>query len=158
MATTDQQGSEQDAPGVNTTTTTEQDGTPEQPEPMGDSKGTGNKEAAKYRRQLRDTETERDALAGTVAGLQRQLVASSLPPGTKLTMDALALSGLKPADFFNVDGVLDEQKLGAEVRGVHEKLGVPMPRPGFVPDSGTGRGGGESGRVTLAGEARKRQG
>ncbi|WP_043441842.1 hypothetical protein [Arthrobacter sp. L77] len=158
MTTNEQQEPQQDVPEVNTPTTPQQDGTPDQPDATGDGKGTGNKEAAKYRRQLRETETERDALVETVGGLQRQIVAGNLPHGSKMNADALWTAGRKPGDFFDEKGLLDTGKLTAAVRETHVALGVHFgPEP--VTDSGKGTGTGlREERATLASEARKRQG
>ncbi|WP_394253302.1 hypothetical protein [Arthrobacter pityocampae] len=158
MTTNEQQESQQNTPEVNTPTTPQQDGTPDQPDATGDGKGTGNKEAAKYRRQLRETEAERDALVETVGGLQRQIVAGNLPHGATLSADALWTVGRKPGDFFDEKGLLDTEKLTVAVKETHATLGVRF-GPAPVPSSGSGSGVGLSGeRATLASEARKRQG
>lgn len=102
--------------------------------------GGGNAEAAKYRRQLRDTETERDALSGTVEALRRQLVAGAMPPMSKLSADALWNTGRNAAEFFGEDGQLDANELAAAVQEAHQALGVH-----FGPDPVPGAGGGHSG-------------
>ncbi|WP_458115155.1 hypothetical protein [Arthrobacter sp. D2-10] len=156
MPKNDQQGSAQDAQEVNTPTPAQQDVKPDQPEPAEDVKG-GNKEAAKYRRQLRDTEAERDALVETVAGLQRQLVAGNLPPGSKMNAEALWTAGRKPGDFFE-NGQLDAEKLKIAVKEVHTELGVRF-GPDPIHESGGGSGLGLREKpATLADEVRKRRG
>lgn len=158
MPENDQQGSVQDAQEVNTPTPAQQDGTPDQPDAADDGKGNGNKEAAKYRRQLRDTEAERDALVETVSGLQRQLVAGNLPHGSKMNADALWTAGRKPGDFFDENGQLDSEKLNVAVREVHTELGVRF-GPDVIHEQGGGSGLGlEEEPATLAKEVRKRRG
>lgn len=96
-------------------------------------------------------------MAETVAELRRQLVAGSLPSGSKMNADALWTAGHKPGEFFNETGLLDTDKLTAAVRETHEALGVRF-GPDPVTDSGKGSGLGLKGEpATLASEARKRQ-
>lgn len=59
-----------------------------------DTPATPNREAAKYRRRLREAETERDTLAGRVETLQRREV-------ERHAADRLA----QPSDLFTVAGV-----------------------------------------------------
>lgn len=84
------------------------------------------KEAAKYRRQLRATETERDTLRGTVETLQKQIVEDIAARGHRITKP----SALWKADGFNIealtgeDGRIDPNKVGAAVKTAVETLGL----------------------------------
>lgn len=105
----------------------------------------GNAEAAKYRRQLRDTEAERDALSGTVETLRRQLVAGAMPEMSKLSADALWNTGRNAAEFFDeATGQLDADGLASAVQETHEKLGLFMGA-----DPIPGAGGGHSGSAVM---------
>ncbi|GAA4863899.1 hypothetical protein [Saccharopolyspora cebuensis] len=73
------------------------------------SEAKPNREAAKYRRQLRDTEAERDALAARLATMERRQV-------DRLAAEVLA----DPSDFApaldelrDAGGALDEEKVSA---------------------------------------------
>jgi hypothetical protein len=115
-------------------------------EGTGDGKG-GNKagqEAAKYRKQLRDTEAERDALTGTVDSLRRQLIAQNMPHGSKLNADSLWTAGHNAADLFAADGAVDVGKLSEAVKDTHQKFGVRF-GPDPIPGSGTGQGAASAG-------------
>jgi hypothetical protein len=99
----------------------------------------GNKagqEAAKYRKQLRDTEAERDALTGTVESLRRQIIAQNMPRANKMTAEALWTAGHQAGEFFTEAGDLDAAKLEASTRAVHERFGVPFRNVDPVPGSG----------------------
>jgi len=57
----------------------------------------GGKEAAKWRRKLRDTEAERDALADRLGALQKQVVESTV-----------TAAGVKPAGFWASGATLED--------------------------------------------------
>lgn len=120
------------------------------------AKGGGNKEAAKYRRQLRDTEAEKDDLAGQVEGLRRQLVQLNMPHGSKTNADALWATGRNAGDFFNDAGQLDAEKLTAAVRETHTALGLRY-GPDVISESGTGNGGMEPKRATWSDALKRRR-
>ena len=69
-------------------------------DPGGEPTGSGNAEAAKWRTKLRETESQRDALATRLAGLQRREV-------ERLAADRLA----QPGDLFDVHGIELEEVL-----------------------------------------------
>jgi hypothetical protein len=94
----------------------------------GASGGDGpGREAAKYRRRLRDVEAERDALKATVESLQRA------------EADRLATAdGLKPAalwssaelgDLLGDDGTVDAARVSAAIATAREQLGIAPPPP-----------------------------
>lgn len=107
---------------------------PEAPE--GKASKTAN-EAAKYRRQLRDTEAERDTLAGSVDTLRKQIVAGNMPKGSSAGAELLWTSGSNPADFFDEAGALDPDKLTVAVKDAHQRLGLHF---GLSPVHGSGTG------------------
>ena len=105
----------------------------------------GNKagrDAAKYRRQLRETESERDSLAGNVDSLRRQIVSSNMPKHSQLNVDALWATGRTPAEMFTPDGAFDAEKLTAAMQELHGRFGIRMgpPLPEPIPRSGYRRG------------------
>ena len=87
------------------------DGSPGVSAPADDQEGAGNTEAAGYRRRLRDTERERDALAERVDRYRRtevsRLAADTLAVGT----DLLSIGDTALADLVNDDGDPDPQKI-----------------------------------------------
>lgn len=95
-----------------------------------------NKEAAKYRRKLREAEKQRDELAARVEALQRAQAEG-----------LLAASGVKPqavfavaelADLLGDDGTIDADKLTAAVETAREKFGIAKPTKGnLVPGVGS---------------------
>lgn len=115
-------------------------------EPAEDGKGNNKagQEAAKYRRQLRDTEAEKDSLVGSVEALRKQLIAHNMPHGSKLNADALWIAGQNPADLFTKEGVIDQSKLLDAVKETHKQVGLRF-GPDPVPASGTGSGHGAGG-------------
>lgn len=78
-----------------------------------------DKEAAKYRRRLRETEKERDALQSRLESLQRseveRLAADKLADPADVWRDGAELSGL-----LDDDGNIDAQKVGGLVEGLIE--------------------------------------
>jgi len=80
------------------------------------------KDAAKYRERLRDTETTRDTLTGTVETLRRQLIdqqatGAGLKPAAlwaTVTVDAL----------LNDAGAIDAEKVTAAISAAREQLGI----------------------------------
>lgn len=105
-------------------TTVDQDSADEdQDDDAGDGPG---REAAKYRRRLRDAEAERDQLAEQIvawqrAEVERQATAGGLKPA------ALWASGTELAGLLGDDGTVDESKVSAAISGARESLGIPKP-------------------------------
>lgn len=89
------------------------------------SDGPG-REAAKYRRRLREAETERDRLAGQVESLQRAEV-ERLATVDGLRPAALWASGVELADLLTDDGTVDASKVSVAIAGARESLGIPTP-------------------------------
>lgn len=106
---------------------------PDPPEPEGDPPqdavdSKASKEAAKYRRQLRAAEAERDGLAARLESVQRsqvdaQVVAAGIKPA------ALWASGVDIADLLAEDGTVDSERVADAVTGVREQFGIETHRP-----------------------------
>lgn len=94
----------------------------------GDGAGDGpGREAAKYRRRLRDVEAERDSLKATVVALQRAEV-DRLAAGADLRPAALWASGPELADLLGDDGTVNQVKVAAAISAARETLGILNPR------------------------------
>lgn len=117
------------------------------------------REAARYRRRLRDTEAERDRMAATVQSYQRRDVESA---ATELAAPGdLWLAGVQLPDLLDEGGQVDQDKVREAVAGIlaerpHWRT-VPRPvsfdggpRPAVPAESGEGwselLGQGRSGR------------
>lgn len=68
------------------------------------------REAARYRRQLRETEAERDTLRASLDAL-RQATAEDALAAHLTRPAALWLTGATAGEFYTEDGVLDRQRL-----------------------------------------------
>ena len=140
-----------------TTTETEAQATasPEMETPAAeveDTEGEGGskagREAAKYRRQLREVEAERDGLRGQIAAARDALLAETLsqkigigtdpryPKDVKLDVwdDLFSVGGIDKAAMFDGDGNLDREALTTALRVTHESRpnlfgpsGIPLP-------------------------------
>ncbi|MDA0253048.1 MAG: hypothetical protein O2892_19245 [Actinomycetota bacterium] len=91
----------------------------------------GSKEAARYRRQLRAVEADRDALAGQLLALQRQQVEAR---ATVLGIRPAAVwaAGISVTDLLGADGTVDAEKVSQAVASVKETFGIKpkaTPRP-----------------------------
>lgn len=102
---------------------------------------TGNAEAARYRRQLREAEATRDTLAGRVEAMQRAEV-------ERLAADRLAVPGdlwrfgVDLSALLTDDGDLDAAAVDAAVDALAADRPHLAPRRPFAPDSfGQGRRG-----------------
>lgn len=93
-----------------------------------DAGGKGNREAAKYRRRLRDVEAERDRLKATVAALQRAEV-DRLATDAGLRPAALWANGAEVGELLGDDGTVDAARVSAAVAVAREQLGIPNPPP-----------------------------
>ena len=88
---------------------------------------TANKEAAKYRRQLRDVEAERDNLHAQIDKMQRAQVEDALE-GKLDKPSSFWLADHKPADFYTEDGELDSDKLNTAADTAIETIGLARAR------------------------------
>lgn len=109
----------------------------EAPEQDSAEQDNGNKEAAKYRRKLRAAEGERDALAETVAALQRE-AAEALASKHLNKPAALWQAGTALEDVLGEDGRPDPGKVEAASRSAIDALGLAPSRAGqnYVPNIG----------------------
>lgn len=121
----DPQASQQPADAANPAPAAAEGQQEQQDGQQDDGRGGGNKEAAKYRRQLREVEAERDGLATTVETLRRQVVATAMPTD-RIKPDALWATGRNAAEFFDEAGQLDAAKLSSITKETAAKLGVPL--------------------------------
>lgn len=103
---------------------------------------SSNREAAKYRTQLRETETERDELRASLTQTRTELVRAAVADykigSSRFNIDALEDAGLD-VDAIFTDGRLDAEALSAQMTALHEskpymfnepKLGNIAPREG----------------------------
>lgn len=102
---------------------------PTQVEPEDADEGSGNKEAAKYRRKLREAERERDGLRATSEKLRSALLFATADltiPGEsgryRLTrpLDLLELGGVDLDDLIDADGAVDAEKVASTLAVMHE--------------------------------------
>lgn len=107
--------------------------------------GKANREAARYRTQLRQVEAERDRLAGQVEALQRQAIERLVVETHRGKPAGLWASGVTVADLVNEDGTVNPDKVkqawdkAAAELGLRVKpAGLYVPGLGNIPDmSGT---------------------
>ncbi|OKH86037.1 hypothetical protein EB75_09620 [Mycobacterium sp. ST-F2] len=103
----------------------------------GPDDGTGNREAAKYRRKLRETEAERDTLVQRLESMQRaeaeRLAGEHLAKGVALWLGDTAL-----ADLLNGDGNVDPDKVAHRASQVRDEFGLypPNRKQNYVPREG----------------------
>lgn len=104
--------------------------------PTEDADDKPGREAAKYRRQLRDTEAERDTLAASLDALQRRMVEQHA--GKQISRpEALWAAGIELSDLLDKDGVPDPEKIRAACADASDKLGLTRPVGGnYVPGEG----------------------
>lgn len=92
---------------------------------------------ARYRRQLRDTEAERDRLAARVEALQRAEV-ERLAAKTIQKPSAIWAAQTQLADLLDDDGAVDPQKVTKAASAAQQSLGLAAARSGaHVPREGT---------------------
>jgi len=105
-----------DAEAQETTDQTAGSATPDEApvaQDAGEDEGRGNREAAKYRRQLRDVEAERDALRGQLTAARAELLAQV--PGLRIAEGAHGEVFSEPDAMFSVDGSLNRAAIDAHV-------------------------------------------
>lgn len=140
---------------MSTESTNEAPGTPEasqgeeQPkqsteatEPTNEGQERPEREAARYRRQLRETEAERDTLRGQIEAMQRAEVERLA--STKLAKPAgIWTAGIQLDDMLTDSGTVDPAKVADVVAVAMDTVGLaPVPpRSVIAPKAGTGGGG-----------------
>lgn len=102
------------------------------------------REAAKYRRQLRETEAERDTLRGRLESFQRTEVERIA--GATITHPAgLWAAGVELSGLLTDEGMVDPGKVGEATRQAADALGLTRrPPPGYVAREGSNPGPGRS--------------
>ena len=108
------------------------EGTPDPdtgPEVANDTEdGGANREAAKYRRQLRDSQAQVTALTEALAGYRRQEVEALAGEILSVGADLLDLGTTKVGEFYSADGVLDKEAVAAAAKAIaasHPRLSKP---------------------------------
>lgn len=94
-----------------------------------DAESNPGREAAKYRRKLRDTETERDQLREAITGMRRAEV-ERIAGATVQNPAGLWAAGIDVADLLDDAGQVDPAKVQAATQQAAETLGLARPRPG----------------------------
>lgn len=105
---------------------------------------TGNAEAARYRKRLRQAEAERDQLAEQLTAL-RTAEAERLAGAHIAKGSALWAGGVTVSDLLNADGRVDPELVKAAAISARDTLGLTKPRPGYAPREG--------GNPTVAGKS-----
>ncbi|MBE1531146.1 hypothetical protein [Actinomadura algeriensis] len=122
---TEQTHREQDQDVDEQTTPAEGEQTPDET-PEESSKA--NREAARYRRQLRDTETERDALAARITAMETGRVMEAAAQQLSQPGDALEYANLD--EYRNDDGDITTASIEAGLAAlVKARPGLAKPRP-----------------------------
>lgn len=89
------------------------------------------REAARYRRQLREVETERDGLMAQLEALRRAEV-DQLTGAVGVRPEALWAAGTTLTDLLTEDGTIDPELVGAAVKAACSALGIPLPDAGQI--------------------------
>lgn len=87
------------------------------------------KEAAKYRRQLRDTEAQRDALAANVAALQRAEVIRQIRGHGLRKPEAIFAAGVTMPELLADDGTVDADLVKAATNRAIDMLDLAHQGP-----------------------------
>lgn len=104
-----------------------------------DDDGKPGREAAKYRRQLREAEAERDELRTQLEALRRAEV-DRLVTDAKVKPAAVWAVGTELGNLLAEDGTVDPAKVSAAVAAAREALGI-SPIPAAAPAHLQGRVG-----------------
>lgn len=94
------------------------------------------REAAKYRRRLREVEAERDRLAEQVETLLRDEIGRLSYDKYYVKAEALWAGGYKVSDLISDDGRPDESKVAAAAADVAERFGIRRLTGAYVPAEG----------------------
>lgn len=92
------------------------------------------KEAAKYRRQLREVEAERDTLRSAVDTFRRQQVEDIAARQFNVSKPAAVwASGVTVDALLGPDGTLDQKLVAAAITAAVTDLGLHVPKPSGLP-------------------------
>lgn len=94
------------------------------------------REAAKYRRRLREVEAERDRLAEQVEALQRAEIERLSYAEHRVKGAAIWAGGYTVSDLIGEDGRPDESKVAAAAADVAERFGIDQRGGVYVPSEG----------------------
>lgn len=123
------------APEPTDTTSETTEATPEPAEATPGDKAA--REAAKYRRRLREVEAERDRLAEQVEALQRAEIERLSYTEHRVKGAAIWAGGYTVSDLIGEDGRPDETKVAAAAKDVAERFGIDQRGGGvYVPSEG----------------------
>ncbi|MDI2097999.1 hypothetical protein [Ruicaihuangia caeni] len=91
-----------------------------------DDAGTvsGNREAAKYRTQLREVEKERDQLRDELSNMRRGLV-DDMVQQANLKPAAVWATGVELESLLNDDGTINRDAVHAAIGATRDMLGIP---------------------------------
>lgn len=92
--------------------------------PQVETASNPNREAAKYRKQLRETEVERDQLLSTVEALQRSIIETHISTTFEVEPAGVFASGVELSAFLTEDGVIDPDKTRDVVNDAIRSLGL----------------------------------
>ena len=107
--------------------------TPEAPAvATSDDEASPNREAARYRTQLRTVEAERDTLAATVAMLRTQAAEAALGGILARPATLWGVTGTTAGDYYDQDGTLDTAALAAAARTAISEHGLAGATNGIV--------------------------
>lgn len=113
----------------------------ERQEAEGPEEGKAAREAAKYRRRLRDAEAERDDMAAQLDAARRS-IAEGVAARHLAKPASLWLSGATPADVLDDNGGVDAEKVVALAQSVSADYGLSRPhvrphspREGTIPET-----------------------
>lgn len=101
-----------------------------------DTKPDEGREAAKYRRRLRETEKERDALLETVAALRRAAIDTEVAGKHRIPTEGFWATGITVDQLLDDDGNIDTEKIATAARDATDRLGVRRPLRNHVPNEG----------------------
>lgn len=105
-----------------------------------DTAGNPNKEAAKYRRQLRDVEAERDTLTARIETMQRHMIEGEVQRAGYKPAAFWSRDANTPHQFFTDDGTLNTDQLAEAITTTARELGLPNGRGPVAPrEGGTSR-------------------
>lgn len=104
--------------------------TPEAPDTPQDAPegNKANREAAKYRTQLRAAEADRDNAQATAARLRAAILDNALT-AHGITPVAYRAVTADPEAVVDEDGTVDAETLAANARAARDALGIHVPRP-----------------------------
>ena len=94
------------------------------------------KEAAKYRRRLRETEKQRDALQEQVSALRRAAIDTDVQRTHRIKPEGFWATGITVDQLLDDDGNIDPAKVAANATDAVQRLGVQQQGRNVVPREG----------------------